>query len=35
MARTLADQIMERSYKEEEIMNINSPVSRVIELFKN
>lgn len=31
---TTADQIMERSYKEEEIIDINSPVSRVIELFK-
>ncbi|HSF00947.1 MAG TPA: CBS domain-containing protein [Nitrososphaeraceae archaeon] len=30
---TTADQIMERSYKEE-IIDINSPVSRVIELFK-
>jgi CBS domain-containing protein len=32
---TTADQIMERSYKEEdEMININSPVSKVIELFK-
>ena len=31
---TTADQIMERSYKEEEMINIDSPVSQVIDLFK-
>jgi CBS domain-containing protein len=31
---TTADQIMERSHKEEEMINIDSPVSKVIELFK-
>lgn len=31
---TTADQIMERSYKEEEMINIDSPVSKVIDLFK-
>lgn len=31
---TTADQIMERSYKEEEMIDIDSPVSKVIDLFK-
>jgi CBS domain-containing protein len=31
---TTADKIMERGFKEEEIIDINTPVSRVIELFK-
>lgn len=31
---TTADQIMERSYKEEEMIDIESPVSKVIDLFK-